>query len=68
GPPSSSGYWTGLVGTTWLTNPNNCLGWSNGTSLVQGQGGVGGSNTSYSIDSTFPETCDTSKRLLCIQQ
>lgn len=66
GPPPDS-YWTGLNGVTWATD-FNCSGWSNKTNVLQGRNGSGNDNSSHSIDTTNLVSCNSTKKLLCIQQ
>lgn len=58
--------WTGL-NANWTTAADNCSNWTSDSPGVNGRFGVTGATNSTSISSAIG-ACNTSKRLICVQQ
>ncbi|ALN99687.1 DUF1554 domain-containing protein [Leptospira interrogans] len=60
-------WWTGIE-DNWISSPDHCANWTDGTAGGLGQFGSGNALTEISIGALFSEDCSISRKLVCVRQ
>ncbi|EQA72724.1 DUF1554 domain-containing protein [Leptospira noguchii] len=60
-------WWTGIE-NDWVSSPDHCVNWTDGTALNNGQFGSGDTVSNVSIAAGFTLDCSISRKLVCVRQ
>ncbi|QCO38194.1 DUF1554 domain-containing protein [Leptospira interrogans] len=60
-------WWTGIE-DNWISSPDHCANWTDGTVISNGQFGSGNTISNASIASGFTLDCSISRKLVCVRQ